>query len=723
MKVEIITAKTAGMCYGVKRAVECARKLAGNAVVYGELIHNNDVLEELYALGVGKVDKISDCPRDKTLIIRSHGTGRSQYAEISALGLSCEDMTCPNVTRIHKIVTEKSKEGYDVIIAGDNNHPEVKGIIGHIHKDAARFIGNSREDLGRIVKSETFYRHNALILVAQTTFDMAMWQEYKQILKNHCTNLQIFDTICNTTTSRQEEAEKLCGECDLMIVLGSPESSNSKKLADICEGRIETIFSENSQTLGIDKIKAFLSKMSEAKKERVKIGIIAGASTPAKKIEEVHSIMSEELKYVGKDTDDADNTGGDIDFMAEVDKTFKRVYIGNRVKALVVSVNRTEVVVDIGTKHSGYIPADELSNDSSKFPADIVSPGDEIECVVISINDAEGVVYLSKRKVDSALGLQKIAEAEANNSTLTGNVAAVVKGGVIVVCEGAKVFVPASQSGIPKSGKLEDLAKKEVKFKIIEVNESRGRMVGSIRAALKEENDAKRDKFWGEIEEGKKYRGEVKSIESYGVFVDLGGVDGMVHLSELTWSRVRHPKEIVSIGDKLDVYVKSFDLERRRVSLGAKDPDANPWVNFAKDYNIGDIVNVEIVSITPFGAFAQIMQGVDGLIHISQIARERVTNVAQVLSVGQKVDAKITDIDEEKGRISLSIKELLEPIADDEQPAAQDDAPREQLEVVYSDDDVKPDESTGELPVEGGAALPNAEPASESDADESATTI
>jgi len=688
MQIKIITAKTAGMCYGVKRAVDRARELADSAVIYGELIHNNDVLRELEALGAVKIEKIADCPPDKTLLIRSHGISPAEYVEIAALGLTFEDMTCPHVSKIHKIVAEKSKEGFGVIIAGDKNHPEVRGIIGHVAESSACHIVNSVEDLEILTKADTDFRHNALILVAQTTFDLAKWREYKEILKKHCTNLQIFDTICSTTIQRQEEAELLSRECDLMVVLGSPESSNSRKLANICKRHAETLFIENSSQLDIERIKDLPAGSA--------VGIIAGASTPAEKIEEVHSIMSEELKYVGRDMESAGDTNGEIDFMAEVDKTFKRVYIGNRVKASVVSVNRSEVVVDIGTKHSGYIPADELSNDSSKLPSEVVSPGDEIDCVVISINDAEGVVYLSKKKVDSALGLQRIAEAEANNSTLIGRVEAVVKGGVIVVCEGAKVFVPASQSGVPKTGKLEDLAKKEVKFKIIEVNESRGRMVGSIRAAVKEENDAKRDAFWGEIAEGKRYKGEVKSIESYGVFVDLGGVDGMVHLSELTWNRVRHPKEIVSVGDKLDVYVKSFDPEKRRVSLGAKDPDANPWSNFAKDYSIGDVVNVEIVSLTPFGAFAQIMPGVDGLIHISQVARERVANVASVLSVGEKVDAKITDIDEEKGRISLSIKELLEPLPDE----SSDDnlgSPREQLEVAYSDDDVKPDEATGEL--------------------------
>jgi 4-hydroxy-3-methylbut-2-enyl diphosphate reductase len=688
--IKIIVGKTAGMCYGVKRAVERAKALAGNATVYGELIHNNDVLAELRALGVGKTDRIADCPRSQTLIIRSHGISRDEYAEIEALGLSFEDMTCPHVAKIHRIVAEKSAQGAAVVIAGDERHPEVRGIMGHVSKDVGCFIVNSVEEAENLQHNDAFLRHNALIIVAQTTLVREKWKNYTEILKKHCTNAEIFDTICNTTIERQEEARLLSGKCDLMVVLGSPESSNSEKLAEICAEKCRTLFIENAKQLDAEVIQD--AKIT---------GIIAGASTPAEKIEEVHRIMSEELKSnVAEGTDD-------IDFMAEIDKTFKRVYIGNRVKALVVSVNRTEVVVDIGTKHSGYIPADELSNDTSRLPSEIVKSGDEIECVVTSINDAEGVVYLSKKKVDSALGLEKIAKAEADNSTLEGSVAAVVKGGVIVVCEGAKVFVPASQSGVPKNGKLEDLAKKNVKFKIIEVNENRGRIVGSIRAALKEENDAKRDAFWSEIAEGKRYSGEIKSIESYGVFVDLGGVDGMVHLSELTWNRVRHPKEIVSVGDKLEVYVKSFDPERKRVSLGAKDPDANPWANFAKEYNVGDTVHVEVVSLTPFGAFAQIIPGVDGLIHISQIARERVANAASVLSVGEKVDAKITDIDDEKGRISLSIKELLEPLPEEiaELMSAQDedgedepdDSPREQLETVYSDDDVKPDEATGEL--------------------------
>lgn len=357
------------------------------------------------------------------------------------------------------------------------------------------------------------------------------------------------------------------------------------------------------------------------------------------------------------------NEAMDAEFMAALDQMERvRVYTGNRVKATVVAVNKTEAVVDIGTKHSGYILADELSANPNLTPDEVVKVGDVIDCIVTKINDADGYVYLSKKQVDAQAGIEKIVKAKEENATIKGVVTAVVKGGVIVTSEeGARVFVPASQTGVSRNGKLEDILKKEVGFKVIEVNEGRGRVVGSIRAAEKELTDAVKAKFWEELEVGKEFTGEVKSMESYGVFVDLGGVDGMVHSSELTWGRIKHPKEIVAIGDKLNVYVKAFDPEKKRVSLSAKRAEDNPWTKFTSEFAVGDVASVQVVSITPFGAFAQIIPGVDGLIHISQISLERVTNVAQVLSVGQVVEAKITEIDEEKSRVSLSIKELLTP--------------------------------------------------------------
>lgn len=665
--------------------MEYAEKLAENGGGYtlGELIHNPFVISDLKKRGVVPIDSL-DHIKDgsKPVIIRSHGVGQDVYDELERRKIKYIDATCPFVAKIHKIVSEESKKGFNVLIAGDPSHPEVKGIMGHCHTEVR--VINSVPDIENLVKTEKSFVQNPLIFLSQTTGKLSKWIEYKKIVKNYCTNLKIFDTICSATTNRQNEAEKLAAKCDIMIVVGGKESSNTAKLTQICEKYCKTFFTESVQTLSAVEIKTVLSRLESKKQgEDINIGITAGASTPYGIIKEVHRFMSEITK----------NDEMDIDFMAEVDKTFKRVYIGNRVKAYVVAVNNNEAIVDIGTKHSGYIPADELTATPGLLPKDVVKPGDVIDCIVTQINDQDGVVYLSKKRVDAAAGLEKLTEACSNNATVSGIVTAVVKGGVIVTCEGTRVFVPASHTGVLRgrrgdqqdtpeelAKKLETLLKKDVKLKIIEVTEGRGRVVGSIKNAAKEESDALKEKFWSEIEVGKKYVGEVKSMESYGVFVDLGGVDGMVHSSELTWNRIKHPKEVVSIGDKLEVYVKSYDPEKKRVSLGAKNPDDNPWTKFLAEFAIGDVVKAQIVSITPFGAFAQIIPGVDGLIHISQISLDRVTNVAQYLTVGQVVEAKITEIDQEKNRVSLSIKELLEEQAKSSEEAAEESQEAEESE-------------------------------------------
>lgn len=650
----IVTAKTAGFCFGVTRAIELAEKTAqksGRAYTLGPLIHNNDAIKRLESGGVYVTEEI--CVEKSPLIIRSHGAPRSVYEELAAKGIDFVDATCPFVEKIHRIVAAESAKGADVLIAGDRLHPEVIGILGHSYGRAAAV--NSVDELCELVKTEKTFGENALIMVAQTTFDMVKWEEFKKIAKKHYTKVKIFDTICSATTNRQQEADKLARECDLMVVVGGAHSSNSRKLAQICQRHCTTVFAENAAELNRSELKSVLSS------DDVKIGITAGASTPAYIIKEVHITMSEIIK----------DEAMDQEFMAALDQMDRvRVYTGNRVKATVVAVNKTEAVVDIGTKHSGYIPAEELSANPALTPDEVVKVGDVIDAIVTKVNDAEGYVYLSKKQVDAQAGMEKIIKAKEENATVKGTVTSVVKGGVIVTSEdGARVFVPASQTGVPRSGKLEDILKKEIGFKVIEVNEGRSRVVGSIKAAEREITDAVKAKFWEELEVGKRFTGEVKSMESYGVFVDLGGVDGMVHSSELTWNRIKHPKEVVAIGDKLDVYVKSFDLEKKRVSLSAKNPDDNPWNKFLNEFSEGDVVKAQVVSITPFGAFAQIIPGVDGLIHISQISLERVTNVAQVLSVGQVVDVKITEIDAEKSRVSLSIKELLTPAEESEEAA------------------------------------------------------
>lgn len=654
MTAKITVAESAGFCFGVKRAIkiteETAEKL-GKVYTLGPLIHNNDVIADLEGKGAIAVSAYSEAKG--TIIIRSHGVPKKTYEEIAEIGLNLIDATCPFVEKIHRIVEENSEDA-DVLVAGDFSHPEVIGIMGFV-KGKVRAV-NSISDLQKLIESEKDFGENKLIMVAQTTFDLCKWAELQKNVKKHYTNVKIFDTICSATAVRQEEAERLSKESDIMLVLGGLHSSNTKKLADICSANCPTFFIENADGLDKDKVLSLLSSNND-----VKIGITAGASTPAYIIKEVHRIMSEIIK----------DEAMDAEFMAALDQMERvRVYTGNRVKATVVAVNKTEAVVDIGTKHSGYIPAEELSANPNLTPEEVVKVGDVIDCIVTKINDADGYVYLSKKQVDAQAGMEKIIKAKEENATVKGVVSAVVKGGVIVTSEdGARVFVPASQSGVSRAGKLEDILKKEVDFKVIEVNEGRGRVVGSIKAAEREVTDAIKAKFWEELEVGKQFTGEVKSMESYGVFVDLGGVDGMVHSTELTWNRIKHPKEIVAIGDKLDVYVKSFDPEKKRVSLSAKRPEDNPWTKFLAEYKEGDVAKVQIVSITPFGAFAQIVPGVDGLIHISQIALERVTNVAQVLSVGQEVEAKITEIDEEKSRVSLSIKELLTPAEETEEVA------------------------------------------------------
>ncbi|MCL1789130.1 MAG: 4-hydroxy-3-methylbut-2-enyl diphosphate reductase [Oscillospiraceae bacterium] len=694
----IVIADNAGFCSGVKRAMEIAAEAArkhGKAYTIGRLVHNHDairILERKNVFAAETFEELSELEENAVFVIRSHGVGQEVYDKLA--GRTFYDATCPFVKKIHHIVSGDAP----VIIAGDRAHPEVIGIAGHIKSEYD--IVNSPSELETLLNINESFRHNAPIFVAQTTFNEYKWRDCIQIIKKHCTNAKIFDTICNATVERQSQARKLSQEIaesagGIMVVIGSKHSSNSVKLYEICkENCNSTVFIENARDLNTADLKEMTRIPTRG---ACKIGITAGASVPAEIIKEVHSIMSMEIKSVGEfgslETVTADETlsDGEIDFMAEVDKTFQKIYTGKRVKACVMSINNNEIVVDLGVKQSGYIPADEIGDAEVKL-------GDEIECIVTKVNDAEGFVHLSKKRIDSELGFEKLVAAYNEQTVLEGLVDSVVNSGVMVTFEGIKIFVPASQSGVPKSGNLETLLKKTVKFKLIEINEQRKRLVGSIRAASRLENDAAREKFWAEIEVGKKFVGEIKSMESYGVFVDLGGVDGMVHLSELTWARVRHPKEAVSIGEKLEVTVKSYDPEKRRVSLSAKDPEANPWTKFINEYSEGLAVKAKVVNITPFGAFAQIIPGIDGLIHISQISGDRIKNVSEKLQVGQEVDVQITEINPDQERVSISIKALLEPQPEPvvEEETVEEPSETEEAESVVEENSEIVEEETAE---------------------------
>ena len=645
-KFTITAAKTAGFCFGVDRAV----KLVYNEIEHGfktatlgEIIHNPTVVSDLAAKGVRVIDSPADAMDGEKVIIRSHGVGADVYKELEARSISYADGTCPFVKRIQNTAAKCSREGKTVVIMGDDTHPEVIGIAAHCENGA--YVLRDDGELEAFLKKNYKNSKKKVAIMPQTTYNISMWQNCVHTAAAF-DNTETYDTVCSATSERQAEAARLAGDSDIMIVVGGKHSSNTVKLFRICSGLCGTCFHiESPGELSLLKMPKGFSNKSD-----IRIGITAGASTPASIIKEVKNQMSEIIK----------NMDEDFNFEEALNASFKRLYTGNRVKGYITAVNNTEAIVDVGTKHTGYVALSELTDDPSLKPADVVKVGDEVDLIVIKINDAEGIVQLSKKKVDALKGLDELAKAKEEGTILEGTVTNVVKGGVIVLCNGVRVFIPASQATMRRDEKLEELLKKNVKFKVIEVNEQRGKAVGSIKQVRSAERDAAKAKFWETVQVGDVFKGEVKSLTSYGAFVDLGGIDGMVHISELSWDRIKHPSEVVSVGDTLEVYVKDLDKEAGRISLGYKKDEDNPWVKFENEYKVGDVVKCKIVSITAFGAFAQIIPGIDGLIHISQIADKRVTNVKDVLSVGDEVTAKITEIDSEKKRISLSIRAVLE---------------------------------------------------------------
>ena len=663
----VTVAKTAGFCFGVRRAVdtvyrqleESCRTESPKLYTLGEIIHNPQVVEELNDLGAVAVEQLPELltleqTEKVPVIIRSHGVPHSVYEAFEQNGIPYVDATCPYVRQIQKIVADQPQDTL-VLVAGDAKHPEVKGIIGHCNATFVTF--DSAEELQKITENSPNLAKMNSVMVAQTTFNTSEWQKCVETAKKLYTKPKIFDTICKATLMRQTEAAQLAEVSDIMIVIGGRHSSNTRKLSDICSRYCKTIWVETAQELlnGQADVVCQIAAGS-------RVGVTAGASTPVRIIKEVQKTMSEILKEE------------EMSFEEMLNQSFKSTYTGEKVKAVVTSVAPNEITVDIGTKHTGYVPLAELTSDPSLKPEDIVKKGDEIELVVLRVNDVEGTVMLSKKRLDAQAGFEKVMAAAGTGEVLSGTVTDVVKGGVLAITEGVKVFIPASLSGVSKNEPLEQLLKQKVDFVIREVNEKRHRAVGSIKDVLKEQKKVLEDKFWSEVEVGKRYQGVVKSLTSYGAFVDLGGVDGMVHISELSWLRIKHPSDVVKVGDVLDVYVKDIDTENKKISLGYKKTEDNPWEVLKRDYEIGSVVTAKVVSMTAFGAFAQIIPGVDGLIHISQISNERINKPQDVLTIGQEVQVQITDIDFDKKRVSLSMKALLDDSAEEaaEEVSAED---------------------------------------------------
>ena len=654
---EIRLAGSAGFCFGVSRSVDMAEKLIGEkgaCASYGQLIHNEDVVARLAARGLRVVDQPMELRPGETVLIRAHGVAKEVYAQLEGAGGEVVDATCPKVKAIHTIVSRAADEGRFVIIIGMPRHPEVEGICGWC--GAHKVFENSQE-LALWLDNNSDYWEKPITVVVQTTQTRSNFTECCNVIKKRCTNAKISDTICLATFTRQEEAAKLASECDAMVVIGGRHSANSVHLAQICREHCANVqFIEGASELDADRLKAADI-----------VGLTAGASTPAWIIKEVRNKMSDEIKI------EETAVEKEMSFDEMLEETLKTIYNGDKVTGTVVAITGTEISVDLGAKYSGFIPTSEFTDDGVKVE-DAVKVGDEIEAVVVRVNDIEGTAMLSKKRLDAAKMWTEIEEAVDNGAVLEGVVTEENKGGVVVNVKGVRVFVPASQTDLPREAEMSQLLKKTVRLKITEVNKARKRVVGSIRRVAQAERRERTEAIWNEIEIGKKYHGVVKSLTSYGAFVDIGGIDGMVHVSELSWGRIHQPSEVLSVGDEVDVYVINFDKEKRKISLGYKDPDANPWTVFTNKYQVGSVASVTIVKLMPFGAFAEVLPGVDGLIHISQIANRRIGKPEDVLTVGDVVDAKITAIDEEKHKISLSIRALSEPApAVVEEPVEEDD--------------------------------------------------
>ncbi|MCL2195144.1 MAG: bifunctional 4-hydroxy-3-methylbut-2-enyl diphosphate reductase/30S ribosomal protein S1 [Oscillospiraceae bacterium] len=652
----ITLAQHSGFCFGVQRAVDATEQLLAQGkpvALLGELIHNKQVTGDFLARGAVVVHTAGECPRGHTLVIRAHGVPQQVMHDIAMLQLDFCDATCPFVKKIHAIVAQANGV---VIIVGDAQHPEVVGIRGYAAGHCV--VVGSAQQLEVFLQNSHELSERTPVLVVQTTFLAQEWKKCKEIMKKHCTNAKIYDTICDATQLRQNSAAQLAQRCEAMVVVGDSQSSNARKLVAVAEAHGPAYLVEDSH-----QVRGLHGELSGLRH----IGVTAGASTPARTIKEALQTMSE---LTNETVIEQENFQSDDDFGAQLEASLQSMSTDQKVKGIITALNPSEIQVDIGRKQTGYVVADEYSNDPNADHMQDLKVGDELDLIILKTNDAEGTVQLSKRKFDSVAAWYGIEAAEESGEVLEGKVIDVVRGGVLVMTGGMRVFVPASQTGVPRDNPLEDLKGQTVQYRVIEVNKQRRRAVGSVKAVTQAARREALANFWATAEVGQVLQGTVRSMMSYGAFIDVGGVDGMVHISELSWSRVKDPSEVFSVGDEVEVYIKALDPEKRKISLGYRKEADNPWAILRTKYPEGTVADVTIVSFTQFGAFARVIPGVDGLIHISQIANERVESPQDVLEIGQVVQAQIVGIDFDRRRVSLSMRALL---------------PQEPMEEVYEE--------------------------------------
>lgn len=645
----IRVAESAGFCFGVKRAIEMAYEAIGvepKLYSYGQLIHNKTVTDDLASKGLEIVESL-DGLTEGTLLIRSHGVGKALYDEAEAKGLKILDGTCPFVKKIHNIVHDKLAEGMGIIIVGDGTHPEVIGINGWCENVAVILEDEEAAKTKEIPEKEKY------AVVVQTTFRQAKFDKILEILQDRGVNMEVHNTICSATEKRQTEAEELSKTVDKMIVIGGKNSSNTQKLVEICAKNcgntvhIETICDLVLNNFGKDD----------------KIGITAGASTPPAIIKEVVVTMSEALENA------VQNLGGseEATFEQMLEESLVTLHTGDVVKGTVIQVVNEEVSVNLGFKSDGIIARGEFSSDPTVIPSKTVQPGDEIEVFVVRVNDGDGNVMLSRKRIEAQKGIEEIEAAYNDKAVVTGTVTNVVKGGLIAVVNGVNVFIPSSQVS---NRFIEDLSVfngQELEFNIIEVDRVKRRFIGGRKALVEQEIAAKRAALFETIQAGSRVNGTVSRLTDFGAFVDLGGVDGLIHISEMSWGRISNPKEVLKEGQEVEVFVLDVDKEKGKISLSLKDADKNPWKLAAEKYAVGSIVEGKVVRMVPFGAFVELEPGVDGLVHISQIANKHVVKPEDELKVGEIINVKVLEVNPEQKKISLSKRQADAPV--EEAPA------------------------------------------------------
>ncbi len=644
----VTVAEHAGFCFGVRRAIAKAEKAAAEGPVcsMGPLIHNDRAIGDLKARGVRIIESLEEAGPGEHVIIRSHGEGKAVYDEAEHRGITLIDATCPFVIRIHNLVRDAGKQ---VVIVGDSRHPEVQGISGWCEQPAIVVsCGREAEEI----------EADDLLLVAQTTIRQETLDDVCRVLREKGKQFEVHNTICSATASRQEAAQKLAAESDAMLVIGSRSSSNTKKLYEIAQNNCQnTYFVENITDLPLKRLK-----------NCNRIGIAAGASTPECTIKEVIANMS--------DVTLENNEAKMEDFMEEIEKSLRLPRSGEIVTGKVHQVNEKDVIVNLGCKKDGILPINEVSLEEGQTLADVFKVDDEVQAKVIKTDDGDGGILLSRKKLEISANWNEIVEAHENKTVLEVKVTRTVNGGVIAEYKEVSGFIPLSQLSDRYVEDASEFVGQTMEVKVSRVDQRRNRAVFSHKMFLNEEKEKLVAEIWENLNVDDVVEGTVMRFTDYGAFVDIGGIDGLLHISEISWGKLRHPQEVLSIGQKINVKVLSMNEEKGKISLGLKQNTPEPWSVIDENYEVGQVIEGKVVQIKEYGAFIELEPGLDGLVHISEVAHKRVGNINDELSVGQIVNAKILEIDKDRRRISLSIRETIDPNAEKEaEEAPAEEAP------------------------------------------------